>query len=138
MRKKYLVKDKDEGYEVEEITEEPTKDEDEIVEEVKDEESLTPEEISALKGLAAHASELVALIEKCNATDEDEDEDDEEALLDEDEDVEEDEEEEVVDTSKARDSKKSFGAIQKKAKPADSIEEDEVANAWAKRYGGVK
>lgn len=135
--KKYLVKDEDEGLVVTELDEEPekkTEDED-IDEEVHDDEALTPEEISALKSLAAVASDLVALVEKSKTSDEDEeidDEDeDEDALLDEDE-------EEVIETGKAHDSKKSFGAIQRKSKPKDSLEEDEVANAWAKRYGGAK
>ena len=49
-----------------------------------------------------------------------------------------DDEEEVIETGKAHDSKKSFGAIQRKSKPKDSLENDEVADAWAKRYGGAK
>lgn len=140
--KKYLVKDEDEGLVVTELDEEPekkTEDED-IEEEVHDDDALTPEEISALKSLAAVASDLVALVEKSKTSDEDEEiddddeeveDEDEEALLDEDE-------EEVIETGKAHDSKKSFGAIQRKSKPKDSLEDDEVANAWAKRYGGAK
>ena len=130
--KKYLVKDEDEGLVVTELDEEPekkTEDED-IDEEVHDDDALTPEEISALKSLAAVASDLVALVEKSKTSDEDEEIDDEdededeneEALLDEDE-------EEVIETGKAHDSKKSFGAIQRKSKPKDSLEDDEVANA---------
>lgn len=139
--KKYLVKDEDEGLVVTEIDEEPekkTEDED-IEEEVHDDDALTPEEISALKSLAAVASDLVALVEKSKTSDEDEEIDDEEELEDEDEDALLDEdEEEVIETGKAHDSKKSFGAIQRKSKPKDSLEDDEVANAWAKRYGGAK
>lgn len=136
--KKYLVKDEDEGLVVTELDEElekKTEDED-IDEEVHDDDALTPEEISALKSLAAVASDLVALVEKSKTSDEDEEIDDE----DEDEDalLDEDEEEEVIETGKAHDSKKSFGAIQRKSKPKDSLEDDEVANAWAKRYGGAK
>lgn len=143
--KKYLVKDEDEGLVVTELDEEPekkTEDED-IEEEVHDDDALTPEEISALKSLAAVAPDLVALVEKSKTSDEDEEIDDEEELEDEDEDEDEDalldeDEEEVIETGKAHDSKKSFGAIQRKSKPKDSLEDDEVANAWAKRYGGAK
>ena len=140
--KKYLVKDEDEGLVVTELDEEPekkTEDED-IEEEVHDDDALTPEEISALKSLAAVASDLVALVEKSKTSDEDEEIDDEdEELEDEDEEALLDEdEEEVIETGKAHDSKKSFGAIQRKSKPKDSLEDDEVADAWAKRYGGAK
>ena len=140
--KKYLVKDEDEGLVVTELDEEPekkTEDED-IDEEVHDDDTLTPEEISALKSLAAVASDLVALVEKSKTSDEDEEIDDEdEELEDEDEETLLDEdEEEVIETGKTHDSKKSFGAIQRKSKPKDSLEDDEVANAWAKRYGGAK
>ena len=140
--KKYLVKDEDEGLVVTELDEEAekkTEDED-IDEEVHDDDALTPEEISALKSLAAVASDLVALVEKSKTSDEDEEIDDEdEELEDEDEETLLDEdEEEVIETGKAHDSKKSFGAIQRKSKPKDSLEDDEVADAWAKRYGGVK
>lgn len=139
--KKYLVKDEDEGLVVTELDEEPekkTEDED-IDEEVHDDDALTPEEISALKSLAAVASDLVALVEKSKTSDEDEEIDDEDEDEDEDEEALLDEdEEEVIETGKAHDSKKSFGAIQRKSKPKDSLEDDEVANAWAKRYGGAK
>lgn len=140
--KKYLVKDEDEGLVVTELDEEPekkTEDED-IDEEVHDDDALTPEEISALKSLAAVASDIVALVEKSKTSDEDEEIDDEdEELEDEDEEALLDEdEEEVIETGKAHDSKKSFGAIQRKSKPKDSLEDDEVADAWAKRYGGAK
>ena len=142
--KKYLVKDEDEGVIVTELDEEPekkTEDED-IEEEVHDDDALTPEEISALKSLAAVAPDLVALVEKSKTSDEEEIVDEEE-LEDENEDEDEDalldeDEEEVIETGKAHDSKKSFGAIQRKSKPKDSLEDDEVANAWAKRYGGAK
>lgn len=137
--KKYLVKDEDEGLVVTELDEEPekkTEDED-IEEEVHDDDALTPEEISALKSLAAVAPDLVALVEKSKTSDEEEivDEDEE---IDNEEVEDEDEEEEVIETGKAHDSKKSFGAIQRKSKPKDSLEDDEVATAWAKRYGGAK
>ena len=48
------------------------------------------------------------------------------------------ESEEVVGDAKAHDSKKSFGAIETKAvETDDSIAiDDEIAQAWAKRYGG--
>ena len=48
--------------------------------------------------------------------------------------------EELIDTdeeTKPRDSKKSFGAIERKKKTKDSIEDAiDVETAWAKRYGG--
>lgn len=138
--KKYLVKDEDEGLVVTELDEEPekkTEDED-IEEEVHDDDALTPEEISALKSLAAVAPDLVALVEKSKTSDEEEIVDEDEEIEDEEALLDEDEEEEVIETGKAHDSKKSFGAIQRKSKPKDSLEDDEVATAWAKRYGGAK
>lgn len=80
--KKYLVKDEDEGLVVTELDEEPekkTEDED-IEEEVHDDDALTPEEISALKSLAAVAPDLVALVEKSKTSDEEE-------IVDEDEEI---------------------------------------------------
>lgn len=137
---KYRVKDGDETYEIEEI--------EEIEEEPKehdmtddDTSSLSEDEIMALKKLAAVADKLVDLAATAdagttNATDEDEDED-----VDVDEDNDEDDDDDVVvDTRRRHDSKKSFGSLEKrKKKPtADSVEVDEVADAWAKRYGGNK
>lgn len=137
---KYLVKDTDEGIEVIE-----QRDEDIVeTEELQDEASLTEEEIAALKSLAAVAPKLVALVHE-DVADEDTDEDlgegeiddeDEDELIDD----EDEEEEEVLDTDedikKTYDSKKSIGAIQKKKTANDSITDDVIAEAWAKRYGG--
>ena len=142
--KKYIVKDTDEGLEVIENDEEevridePTADEGEP-ENLDDDCGLTPEEVQALKGLAAIAPKLVALI---NTTDSDEEEEiadeDEEEINDDDE---EESDEEVLDTEEVdkptHDSKKSIGAIQKKSKTDDSIDTaDDIDSAWAKRYGG--
>ena len=134
---KYRVKDGDETYEIEEIEEEPK--EPDMTDD--DTSSLSEDEIMALKKLAAVADKLVDLAAtadagKTNATDEDEDED---VDVDEDDD-EDDDDDVVVDTRRRHDSKKSFGSLEKrKKKPtADSVEVDEVADAWAKRYGGNK
>ena len=59
-----------------------------------------------------------------------------------DEDEDEEVEEEIVDTDekvekkKGKDSKKSYGSIQKTKIIEDSLEEDEISSAWSKRYGG--
>lgn len=138
---KFNVKDEDgKEYTVEEVETTTEKVDPVNNTETKDDESssLSAEEIGALKGLAAVADKLVALVnndvgdgcEEEEVDDSDEDED----------------EEEVIDTAEEKsakkmgDAKKSVGAIEKK-KPAradDSIEEDEVANAWTKRYNGGK
>lgn len=143
--KKFIIRDEEKEYEVEEV-------ETEVETTPKDEEpaspaSLSEEDIAALKKLASISDKLVALveIEKDEHADEPESE-----MLDEDEDeeeIEEDDEEEIVDTDeelekvKGHDSKKSIGAIAKKAKSKDSIadaQEQDIASAWAKRYGGTK
>ena len=108
--------------------------------------ALLPDEISALKRLAAVADKLIALT---NTTDEDVDSDVDETDID---DEEEEVKEEVIDTAslgsnKANDSKKtakdsikkSACAIEKSnASVNDSVDTDEIADAWAKRYGGNK
>ena len=141
MKKKYHITDADGSeYEVEEIME----DEDEVIEETVEEpevhdESLSEEEIAALRGLAAVADKLMALVNTSDACDEDEDD-----VCDEDEELVEEREEEVIDTDseeeeqKPRDSKKSIGALEKRKAHADDSLVDEIANAWAKRYGGTK
>lgn len=146
--KKYRIKDADGcEYEVKELTaEDNDMDEDDKIDvDVKTEdEELTPEDIAALKKLAAIAPQLVELIEKpeAEATDKDVDVDidkDEDDDVDVDIDTDEDEDEEVVDTcgKKMRhDSKKSFGAIEREKKNVDDSLTDDVAAAWAKRYGG--
>lgn len=137
---KFNVRDEDgKEYEVEEVEEvKKTDDEDEtkkpLTNTCTDEDGLSPEEIAALKKLAGMADKLCALVN--TTTDEEVEEEEEEEIEDEGEQIEE-----VIDTDelkKAKDSiKKSAGAIEKKTiKTGDSIEEDDVAVAWAKRYGG--
>lgn len=144
--KKFRITDEDGAkYEVEEIEE--VVDEDVEVEpeagEPSGNEALTPDEIASLKQLAAAAPSILALLDKGEEPIEDDEveievnEDEDEDDLDE---VEEDEtEEEVIDSekTKTKDSKKSYGSIERKNKVNDSIDaEEEIADAWAKRYGG--
>ena len=131
---KYRVKDGDETYEIEEIEEEPKKPD--MADD--DTSSLSEDEITALKKLAAVADKLVDLTATAHAgtttATDDEDEDvDVDVDKDDDEDV-------VIDTRRRHDSKRSFGSLEKRRKKptADSVEVDEVADAWAKRYGGNK
>ena len=143
--KKFHVKDKDgEVFEVEELDEDisATNSAPESNPEVNDENSLSDDEISALKSLAAIAPKLMKLVEGTEDTcAEDEEELDDECedptVDDKDEQIEE-----VIDTdeeTKPRDSKKSFGAIERKKKSHDSIDNSlDVESAWAKRYGGNK
>lgn len=141
---KFKVRDEDnKEFEVEEIEE--VQEYDEEPTENGTSASLSEEEIGALKKLASVADKLVALIEI------EKDEHAEEPaseMLDEDEDEEveeDDDEEEIVDTDEEmlkvskRDSRKSVGAIERKSS-RDSIDshEEDVAQAWAKRYGGIK
>lgn len=140
---KFHVKDEDgKKYEVEEIEEKTIAEDDDPIPattEDDDSPSLTSEEIVALKSLAAIAGDIAALVKGRAETD-----DEDETLDDEDED--EEEEEEVIETDdcatsgmkKVGDAKKSIGKIEKRAQVNDSIEEDAVAAAWAKRYGGNK
>ena len=138
---KFHVKQRDEGFDVEEILEE--KSEETGKPEVKSEDegnTLTSEEISALKGLAAAAPQLLGLLKVEHEEHADPD------FTDADPEEEEDDktmnDEEIIETDKKKsacDSKRSFGSIEtKKATVDDSIEEDEIAAAWAKRYGGIK
>ena len=143
---KFFVKDEDnETFEVEEIEETPAK---EVTAEVEaKDEALSAEEIAALKKLAGVADKLIGM---CTTSDEDEsDEDDEDVDVDVDADTDEDEDgkEEVLDTDedddkviKPRDSKKSFGSIEKKRKAVSTVDsqQESIAEAWAKRYGGNK
>lgn len=143
MRKYHVIDDDGSEYQVEELDEE-------LVEETQDDEpeinTLSNEEIEALKKLAAVADKLVALIETKDA----EEGMEENNLVDEDEDSEElddedEEEEEVIDTEEeekkiTHDSKKSFGSLESKKRKAvvDNSLVDEVSDAWTKRYGGIK
>ena len=142
--KKFRITDEDGAkYEVEEIEE--VVDEDVEVEpeagEPSGNEALTPDEIASLKQLAAAAPDILALLDKGEEPIEDEEVEEEvEEEIDEDDLDEEDEtEEEVIDSekTKAKDSKKSYGSIEKRNQVKDSIDaEEEIADAWAKRYGG--
>lgn len=136
MGKKYRIIDEDgDHYEVEEVETEKVETPDVCEDPVKDDDSvLSDEEIRALKRLAGVADKLVSLVAEAQATDEDTDEDEE--MIEEDK-------EEIIDTEDEElkkptcDSKKSFGAIEKPVKTADSIDSDlDIAAAWAKRYGG--
>ena len=135
--KKFFVRDADgEEYEVEEIKE---CHDDDVIEEVSETEeqpeALTNEEIAALKRLAAVADRLLSTV---NTEDEDpetlDDEDEEKDIGD--EEVTEEKKEEVVDTTKTRDSRKSFGAIEKRKATVDDSLNTDIDDAWAKRYGG--
>ena len=135
--KKFFVRDADgEEYEVEEIKECY---DDDVIEEVSETEeqpeALTNEEIAALKRLAAVADRLLSTV---NTEDEDpemiDDEDEEKDIAD--EEVTEEKKEEVVDTTKTRDSRKSFGAIEKRKATVDDSLNTDIDDAWAKRYGG--
>ena len=135
--KKFFVRDADgEEYEVEEIKE---CHDDDVIEEISETEeqpeALTKEEIVALKRLAAVADRLLSTV---NTEDEDpemiDDEDEEKDIAD--EEVTEEKKEEVVDTTKTRDSRKSFGAIEKRKATVDDSLNTDIDDAWAKRYGG--
>ena len=135
--KKFFVRDADgEEYEVEEIKECHG---DDVIEEISETEeqpeALTNEEIVALKRLAAVADRLLSTV---NTEDEDpetlDDEDEEKDIGD--EEVTEEKKEEVVDTTKTRDSRKSFGAIEKRKATVDDSLNTDIDDAWAKRYGG--
>ena len=140
MAKKFIIKD-DDGKEFE-VTEETVDEQPEVTEEpakpeVKDDESLTPEEIVALKALAAHSADIIKLLSveaEEHAEDTDEEIADEDADVVDEESSDEDEKEIVVKTG---DSKKSVGSIQKTTtKTADSIDvrETDIAQAWADRF----
>lgn len=140
---KFNVRDEDgKEYNVEEVEEvKKTDDEDETKKPLTNtctDDALSPEEIASLKKLAGIADKLCALVDTTTdeKVEEEEEEEEEEEIEDEGEQIEE-----VIDTDepkKAKDSiKKSAGAIEKKTvKTEDSVEEDDVSAAWAKRYGG--
>lgn len=196
--RKYRITDEDGAeYEVEEVEEVKGSDEDVDLEPAAAEpEALSPEEIAALKKLAAAADQLIALIgtqdackdegeEEGDETIEEVDEDEtEEQLVDTDENIEdarntydveldtghvlrvqansENEARKKVEQSKGireytgrahitsvkqvdsnekikgYDSKRSLGAIEKKRAVVDNSLNDDISDAWAKRFGGVK
>ena len=117
--KKFYVRDADgEEYEVEEVEEVEELDEDknEVTEP-----ALTADEIAALKKLAEVADRLIATLETAE----------EEPIADEEP---EEKTEEVIET-KTNDSMRSFGAIERK-KVVDEAIDNDVDDAWTKRYGG--
>ena len=114
--KKFYVRDADgEEYEVEEV-EELDEGKNEVTEP-----ALTADEIAALKKLAEVADRLIATVETAE----------EEPIADEEP---EEETEEVIET-KTNDSMRSFGAIERK-KVVDETIDNDVDDAWTKRYGG--
>lgn len=143
MFRKFFVRDEDgEEFDVREVTEKET-------EEIKEyPEALTGDEIKAIKMIAGLADKLAELVKKSEAEKVEEKEEVEETEKEEieDEEIEEKEEyekaeekEELVDTDrKACDSRRSFGAIEKKKTRTvdDSAYELDVCDAWNKRYGG--
>lgn len=145
MKKKvYRVHDNISGadYDVEEKNPEIV-DEDIDNPEIQDDEAaLSPEDIAALKSLAAHASELIALISENKTTDSEEEK--KEDVVDSDEDKKEEEikdadEDENEDKEKVVDTKAidSVGSVEKKANISDSSSEDrqiEIANAYMARF----
>ena len=139
MPKKFIIKDEEgQQFEVtetdEELPEEPSKES-----MVHDDESLTPDEIAALKELAKRSADLIKLLsveEKEHEAVGDEDEGSDESDIN-DEDV--NKKEEVIET-KSADSKKSVGSIEK-TKANDSVNFDkeiEIADAWSKRFNKSK
>lgn len=148
--KRYYVRDDDDEYEVEEIEEQSDATETPAAAEAPaeapaegahDAETLTDEEIAALKGLAKVADKLIAMLGTSDSCSDEDEEEEEEEMHDEEE--KEEEEEEVVDTdeetsTKSCDSKKSFGAIERKTTAEDSLDDSamDIDAAWAKRYGG--
>ena len=140
---KFHVKQRDEGgFDVEEVLEEKSEETAPAVSEAKDEvPALTSEEISALKGLAAAAPQLLGLLKVEHEEHADPDFTDADPDEDEDEDDKTMNDEEIIETDKksAYDSKRSFGAIEKqKATVDDSLNEEDIEAAWAKRYGGTR
>ena len=116
--KKFYVRDADgEEYEVEEV-EELDEGKNEVTEP-----ALTADEIAALKKLAEVADRLIATLETAE----------EEPIAD--EETEETEKTEEVIETKTNDSMRSFGAIERK-KVVDEAIDNDVDDAWTKRYGG--
>ena len=117
--KKFYVRDADgEEYEVEEVEE--VEELDEGKNEVT-EPALTADEIAERKKLAEVADRLIATVETAE----------EEPIADEEP---EEKTEEVIET-KTNDSMRSFGAIERK-KVVDEAIDNDVDDAWTKRYGG--
>ena len=91
----------------------------------------------ALKKLASVAEKLIALIPSEESSSE---------MSDEDEEITSNEGEEVIVNTEDCDNmgmkkdslKKAVGANERKRRAEDSIVEDAISNAWAKRYGGKR
>lgn len=117
--KKFYVRDADgEEYEVEEV-EELDEGNNKVTEP-----ALTADEIAALKKLAEVADRLIATVETAE----------EEPVADKKDKKTEKKTEEVIET-KTNDSMRSFGAIETK-KVVDEAIDNDVDDAWTKRYGG--
>ena len=145
--KKFIVRDEDnKEFSVEELDEcstAATENDDGASESA----ALSEDEIGALKKLAAVADKLVALAtdegsseldDEDKDKDKDKDDDDDTDVVDTDEDADEGDED---DKKLRNDSKVAVGAIEKKTKTNDSLndsQELDIASAWAKRYGGNK
>jgi len=137
--KKYLIKDADnDTYEVTEVEEEATPQDDEPIEETA--EALTAEELVALRRLIPHIDKLVAQFETPAENADEEEFEEEDEITDADEDIEEESEEEIVDTCKdSKSLKDSAVSNKKKVTVQDSDDlEDEVSSAWAKRYANYR
>lgn len=140
---KFNVRDEEgKTFEVEEVTEKDETAAGELPENTPAQTTdaeLTPEEIASLKQLASVAPKLIALIPSEGAADEDTaaegDEDDPDG-------DDEDESGTVVNTGDCDGTKKTTDSLKKAVgsteKPTviDSVEEDTISQAWAKRYGG--
>ena len=130
--KKFYVRDADgEEYEVEEINE---CHDDEIAEAT--ETALTADEIAALKRLAGVADKILATLETSDETTQDPDETLKDEDVEEEEKMEDEEKTEEVIETKTRDSRRSFGAIEKRKAVVDDSLNTDIDDAWAKRYGG--
>lgn len=133
---KFLIKDEEgKTFEIEEVEE--TKDNESCIpgnkpemKETKDEESLTSEEISALKALAAVSDKIVAFFSEKETEDSKKDEKEEK----------ETEKEKVVETE-SKDSKTELASAIGSTKSKDSNNvvtenlEEEICKAWANRGG---
>lgn len=145
MKKKvYRIHDNESGKDYDVVENPEVVDEEIENPEIKDDEAaLSPEDIAALKNLAAHAEELIALIPGKETADSEEEkkedvvDSDEEKEDVEDSDEEDDSKDKVIDT-KAID---SVGSIEKKAVISDSSLEDkqiEIANAYMARFKAMR
>ena len=138
---KFRIKDEDgKDYEVEEILEQKSEDdasEAETIEITNNE--LSDEEIKVLKELVAKAPEILNLlnVEKKEHEENPELLDEDEEYSDEEKEEYSDENEEVIETQ-THDSKSSFGSLVSRKTSVDDSLEDEVSEAWAKRYGGIR